>query len=222
MAYSVDAGVLWTFTLLWLVIMPTPGANTLMVTHVAMTRPPVHVVMAIAGNMMGILLLAAGALLGWAALLEAFPRLRLFVQVLGAGYLVYFGWRLLQRSRTTAVMPAVTTAQPRQRADDNTVGDLRRTLALGFLTALSNAQAIAFITGIYAVTGILQANLATGLASVAIMIACNSTYLGMLGWLFQRGAVRRGYARFRTRIEATVGVLFILLGGRLMWRELAR
>ena len=71
-------------------------------------------------------------------------------------------------------------------------------------------------------TGILQANLATGLASIAIMISCNSLYLGTLGWLFQRAPVRAFYSRFRHGFEMTIGMLFIALGGRLLWRELAR
>lgn len=219
METMLDARVLWSFTLLWLVVVPTPGANTLMVTHVAMTRTPVHVAAAIAGNMAGIVLLAGGALLGWAALLDAFPWLRLAVQMLGAAYLVYFGWRLIMRSRAPDTVPAAKAANAPASAS---VGDLRRTLALGFLTSLSNAQAIAFITGIYAVTGILQANVATGLASVAIMIVCNASYLGMIGWLFRRPRVRVAYARFRRAIEGTVGGLFVVLGGRLLWRELAR
>ena len=222
MVMVLDTGVLWTFTLLWLVVVPTPGANSLMVTHVAMTRTPLHVAVAIAGNMVGILVLAGGALLGWAALLEAFPALRLGVQILGAAYLVYFGWRLIVRSRTAVTPLDGADGGAASPGQDRPPGEMRRTFALGSLTALSNAQAIAFITGIYAVTGILQANVATGLASVAIMIACNATYLGMLGWLFRRETVRKGYARFRSAIEGTVGALFILLGGRLLYRELMR
>jgi threonine efflux protein len=189
----------------------------LMVLHVAMTRSPLHVVTAIAGNMLGVGTLAAGALLGLAAVLAAFPWARLAIQILGAAYLVYFGWRLIQRSRgpKTAIVAAVESGD----APEGSTGH-GRTFAVGFLTAVSNAQAIAFVTGIYAVTGILQANLATGLASIAIMICCNTLYLGTLGWLFQRPAVRMFYSRFRNGFETTIGVLFIILGGRLLWREL--
>lgn len=218
-ALPLDTGVLWTFTLLWLVVMPTPGANTLMVLHVAMTRSPPHVVTAIAGNMLGVGTLAGGALLGLAALLAAFPWARLAIQVLGAAYLVYFGWRLIQRGRGPET--AVATVAESVDATGNSTGH-GRTFAVGFLTAVSNAQAIAFVTGIYAVTGILQANLATGLASIAIMICCNTLYLGTLGWLFQRPAVRTFYGRFRNGFETAIGVLFIALGLRLLWRELVR
>lgn len=212
MHLSLDLPVLVSFTLLWLAIVPTPGANALMVTHVAMTRTGRHVVLALLGNMAGIALLASLALLGWAAVLEAFPWLRLAVTIFGGLYLMWFGWKLIERSRS-APAAAITTATP---------ADYRKTILLGFVTALSNAQAILFITSIYAVTGVLNANLATGLASIVIMITCNASYLGALGWLFRREKIRAGYARFRRGLEGTMGTLFLFFGGRLLWRALVR
>ena len=208
-----DLPTLASFTLLWLAIVPTPGANALLVTHVAMTRTGKHVAFALLGNLAGIALLASLALLGWAALLEAFPWLRLGVSIFGGLYLMWFGWKLVDRARnapTAALSPRDTPA------------DYRKTVLLGFVTALSNAQAILFITSIYAVTGILNANLATGIASIVIMLSCNAAYLGMLGWLFRRETIRAGYARFRRVLEGTMGGLFIFFGGRLLWRALAR
>jgi threonine efflux protein len=211
-AMPLDLPVLASFTLLWLAIVPTPGANALMVTHVAMTRTARHLALAIAGNMLGIALLATLALLGWAAVLETFPWLRLGVSIFGGLYLMWFGWKLIDRSRQPP---------PPLRTDD-TPADTRKTLLLGFVTALSNAQAILFITSIYAVTGILHANLATGFASILIMITCNTAYLGTLGWLFQRESVRKGYQRFRRALEGTMGVLFVFFGGRLLLKAIWR
>lgn len=210
---TLDLPTLASFTLLWLAIVPTPGPNVLMVTHVAVTRTPAHVAFAILGNMAGIALLASLALIGWAAVLEAFPWLRLGVSVFGGVYLVWVGWKLIRRARMApSALPSAANAPD----------DYRRTFLLGLVTALSNAQAILFITSIYAVAGILNANLATGLASIAIMLACNASYLGMLGWLFQREAIRLGYARFRRVLEGTIGTLFVFFGGRLLWRALVR
>ena len=219
----IDSHALWTFSLLWIAVVPTPGANTLMVTHVAMTRSPAHVALAIAGNMCGIVLLAAGALLGWAAFLETFPWARRAVSILGAAYLVYFGVMLLGRGlRAPALASIASTSSTSGTPRDVAAPRLRRSFALGFLTAVSNGQAIAFITGIYVVTGVLAANIATGLASVAIMVVCNATYLGLIGWLFRRERVRIFYAAYRRWIEGAVGALFVGLGGRLLWREFVR
>ena len=213
---SIDFTVVTTFAFLWAAIVPTPGANSLMVTHIALTRGPRHIAQALAGNMLGILLLALCALFGMAIVLNAFPWLRLAVHVFGGAYLIYFGALLLKKSRQSG--------NPADTANPETV--IREsgwtTFGLGFATALSNAQAIVFITSIFAVAGILQANLATGLACIAVMIAMNATYLGFLGWLFLRPTPRRFYLRFRRWIEASIGVLFTIFGLRLIIRELVR
>lgn len=216
MTLALDTGVLWTFTLMWLAIVPTPGANSLMVTHLAVTRPAGDVALALLGNLAGILLLASFALLGWAALLEAFPWARLAVNVFGALYLVYFGIRLIMRGLAA---PPAKAAGP--ETDDAPRGALRM-VGLGFVTALSNAQAIVFITSFFAASGVLGASVATGLAAIAVMIICNGVYLAMLAWLFQRDGVRAFYQRFRKVLEVSIGGLFVFFGGRLLFRALAR
>lgn len=212
---TIDMSVWWAFFLLWLVIVPTPGANSLMVTHTALARPAAHVAFAILGNVAGVLLLGAAALAGWGALLETFPWLRLAVHVLGGAYLIYFGGRLVARLRT----PATTVLGP---GDVVAMTEPAKALALGFVTALSNAQAILFITSIFAVSGVLTASPATGLAVLATIAVCNASYLGALGWMFQREGVRTAYQRFRRGFEGTIGVLFVGFGARLIWREWAR
>ncbi len=212
----IDTDVLWRFFLLWLIIVPTPGANSLMVTHLSLTRPAMHVAFALLGNVCGILLLAVCALLGWATLLDTFPWLRIAVHILGGAYLIYFGVRLLLRAR-----PAPTTSGHIDRGRVDRTEPLKA-IALGFATALSNAQAILFITSIFAVSGVLSANVPTSLAVLGTIALCNVSYLGFLGWMFRRPAIRVGYQRFRRWFEGAIGVLFVGFGGRLIWRELGR
>jgi threonine efflux protein len=213
---NLDLPVLASFTLLWLAIVPTPGPNILMVTHVAVTRRPPHVVFAILGNLAGIALLASLALVGWAAVLQAFPWLRLGVSLFGGLYLMWVGSTLIRRARSGSVKAATAATE-----SGDTAAHYRRTATLGFVTALSNAQAILFITSIFAATGVLNANVATGFATIVIMLSCNASYLALLGWLFQRERVRAGYARFRGMLDGTMGLLFLLFGGRLLWSALS-
>jgi threonine efflux protein len=212
----IDTDVLWRFFLLWLVIVPTPGANSLMVTHLSLTRPAAHVGFALLGNVSGILLLAVCALLGWATLLETFPWLRLVVHVFGGAYLIHFGVRLLDRAR---IAPMHAAAVPDDRIDQT---EPLKAVALGFATALSNAQAILFITSIFAVSGVLAANIPTSFAVLATILVCNVSYLGFLGWMFRRPRIRVSYQRFRRWFEGAIGVLFLGFGARLIWRELGR
>ena len=136
------------------------------------------------------------------------------VSVFGGFYLIWVGCKLIHRAGQNPAAAASASALPAATG----LADYRKTALLGLVTALSNAQAILFITSIYAATGILNTNLVTGLASIAIMVSCNATYLAALGWLFQRQQVRDGYARFRHWLEAAIGALFIFFGGRMLWR----
>ena len=101
-------------------------------------------------------------------------------------------------------------------------GDYRRTALLGLVTALSNAQAILFITSFFAVSGVLNANAATGVATVFIILCFTATSLVTLDCLFQGEKMRAGYARYRGVLEGATGTLFMLFGGRLLWRALVR
>lgn len=232
MLFALDLQVLTAFTLLWIAIVPTPGPNALLVTHVAVTRSPAHVGYAIAGNVAGIAVLAALALVGWAAILQAFPWLRVAVHVVGGLYLIWLGTRLVQRAwhggGRVAAVPASVAAAAGQvaaavpAAPGDTPAAYRRTALLGLVTALSNAQAILFITSLFALTGLLRVNAATACAAVLVMVVCNAAYLAALGWLFRRERMRAGYARYRRALEGTIGSLFLLFGGRMVWRALAR
>jgi threonine/homoserine/homoserine lactone efflux protein len=230
MPFTLDLQILSAFTLLWLAIVPTPGPNALLVTHVAVTRTPAHLGYAIAGNVTGIAVLAALALIGWAAILQAFPWLRLAVNVFGGLYLMWLGVRLVQRAwrRGDRVAAVPSASHPGGGATgvravpDDTPADYRRTALLGLVTALSNAQAILFITSLFAVTGLLRANAATACVAVVIMVVCNAAYLSGLGWLFRRERMRAGYARYRRVLEGTIGSVFLLFGGRMLWRALGR
>ena len=93
---SLDYQVLWAFAVLWLAIVPTPGANSLLIIHLALTRGWREVATALAGNLLGIAAYALATLLGLALLLAAAPSVRLLIYLLGGLYLLWVGTRLLR------------------------------------------------------------------------------------------------------------------------------
>jgi len=206
MQAAIDLRVLAAFTLLWLAIVPTPGPNQLMVTHVALTQGRRQVALAIAGNLAGVGFWALAALFGLVVLLAAAPTAALAVNLAGGIYLVWVGIRMI-RGRRTAPDEAAVAAPA---LDD------RRAFALGVGTALSNAQAVIFITSVFAIAGVVGSSLPTGLAAVAILLACNATYLWGLGWLMQRPAAQAFYGRWRRWMERAFGALYVLFGLRLL------
>jgi threonine/homoserine/homoserine lactone efflux protein len=214
---QLDYSLLGAFALLWLAIVPTPGPNTLLIMHLALTARWRDVAAALAGNLLAIAFYAGATLIGLALLLAAAPSVRLGVYLLGGAYLVWTGLRLVRaglarrRLRNSGTQPPAA-AEPRRTG---------RPFMQGVLTALANVQALFFLTSIFASVGILAANAATRMASVGIIVAGNGAYLSLLAWLLQREGPRGFYARYRPLMEMGFGVLFVLFGARLVLREIA-
>ena len=206
---AIDTRALSAFALLWLVILPTPGPNQMMVAHVALSQGPRQIALAIAGNLSGIALWCLSALFGLAVLLSAVPAARIAVSLAGGAYLVWTGLGMLRaagrRSPHTLQAAAALPA----------FGD-RQAYAIGLATALSNAQAVLFISSVFAVSGVVGASLATGLLAAALLLSLNAVYLSGLGWLMQRPAAQAFYGRWRPTMERVFGLIFMAFGARLL------
>jgi threonine/homoserine/homoserine lactone efflux protein len=211
----IDYAVLGGFTLLWLAIVPTPGPNSLLIVHLALTAPWRDVAIALAGNLFGVTIYALGTLFGLALLLAAVPSVRLAVYVLGGAYLVWSGIRLVRaglvwrRSGSAGVLAQGT----RELAVQNP-------FLQGVLTALANVAALFFLASIFAGAGILVASPGTQLAALLVIVIGNGLYLSLLAWLLQRERPRTFYARNRGAMQLGFGVLFLAFGLRLVVREL--
>ena len=213
---QIDYAVLGAFALLWLAIVPTPGANTLLIVHLALTSGWRDVGVALAGNLLAIAFYALATLLGLALLLAAAPSVRLVIYVLGGAYLVWVGVRLVRAglARRRSGPDDALNAGPGGARSHNP-------FLQGILTALSNVQALFFLASIFAGVGILTANAATQLAAVGVIVLGNGGYLALLAWLLQRERPRAFYARNRGTMEIGFGLLFLAFGARLVLRELA-
>jgi threonine/homoserine/homoserine lactone efflux protein len=212
---ELDYSLLAAFTLLWLAIVPTPGPNSLLIVHLALTAGWRDVGAALTGNLLAIAFYALATLLGLALLLAAAPSVRLGVYVLGGAYLVWVGARLvrggLARQRAGAADTMLSAAQPERSGGP---------FLQGVLTALANVQALFFLASIFASVGILSASPTTQLAAIGVIVAGNGSYLSLLAWLMQREAARAFYARNRGLMEIGFGLLFVAFGARLVLREL--
>ena len=82
-------------------------------------------------------------------------------------------------------------------------------------------QALFFLASIFAGVGILKANLATGLAAVGIIVIGNGCYLMPAGLADAKARRTQLLHRYRPSMEVGFGAIFVLLGARLLARELA-
>ena len=212
---QIDYAVLGAFALLWIAIVPTPGPNSLLIVHLALTATWRDVAVALAGNLLGITLYALATLFGLALLLAALPSVRLAVYVLGGAYLVWSGLRLVRAGRLRARSGAA--GMPEEAGGEAAA---QHPFLAGVLTALANVAALFFLASIFAGVGVLVANPATQLAAVGVIVVGNGLYLLLLAWLLQRERPRAFYARNRGAMQLGFGLLFLAFGLRLLLREL--
>lgn len=186
--------ILISIWLLHVAALLSPGPNFLLIAQLAASDRARSAVVAAFGVAAGAGLWAACAVLGVNAAFEAFPRLRLTLQVAGALYLLYIASRMWRSNG----------------ADLN--GRVRSVSAfaafrLGLLTNITNPKSALFFGSVFAASfpadpGPLLQGAAVGM--VVINALCWHT---LLAYLFSRERIRSAYSlkhRVADRVAAAV------------------
>lgn len=189
---------LLTIWLLHVAALLSPGANVLLVSQLAASDRARNAQFAAIGVTAGAGLWALCAVLGVNAVFQAFPGLRLALQVAGGLYLLYVASRLW-RSGGLAL--------------DGRAAAMSRLAAfrLGFLTNITNPKAALFFGSIFATSFPAAPSPQLQAAAVAMVLFNALCWHSLLAYLFSRERVRLAYARMRrtaNRIaSAAVGTL---------------
>jgi len=140
-----DAHVWWAFfAASWLISLSPGSAAVLSLGH-GLAHGVRHTSVTIAGMGLGLalVLLVAGA--GVGALLLASATAFTVVKVLGAGYLIWLGWRQWRAPVSMDGLPSGSTAAPSGRAR---LPSARERFATGFLTNATNPKGIVFMVAV--------------------------------------------------------------------------
>jgi threonine efflux protein len=184
---------LFTVWLLHVAALVTPGANVLLVSHLAANGDRRAATYAAVGVTIGAVIWSSAAVLGVSALFVRVPALRLALQVAGAAYLIYVASRMWRA-------PLATAKQ---------VGRLTRYRALraGLLTNLSNPKAALFFGSIFSSALPSHPSVALLVASIALVLVNALGWHLLLAFLFSRQSVQVGYSARRAtlaRVAASV------------------
>ncbi|SDJ26029.1 Threonine/homoserine/homoserine lactone efflux protein [Ferrimonas sediminum] len=114
----------------------TPGLCMLLALSLGMTIGLKRTLPMMAGELVGVAIVAISALLGVSALLLAQPSLLLLLQGVGGGYLIYLGLSAWRRSGQLDAGDCVTEVSPRQL------------FVRGLTTALANPKGWAFMVSL--------------------------------------------------------------------------
>jgi len=197
--------MLSTFITIWLLhvaALLTPGANVLLVSHLAASGNRRSASYAALGVTVGAVIWSSAAVLGVSALFAAFPAARLLLQVAGAVYLLYVASRLW-RSRA----PAASTSGPLA------VG---RAFRAGLLTNLSNPKSALFFGSVFSAALPAGPSVTVLAAAVALVVLNALCWHLLLAFLFSRKVVQAGYAAQRGLFARLAGAVVGALGVSLL------
>jgi threonine efflux protein len=181
-----------TIWLLYVAAMVSPGANVLLVSQLAASNHARSARFAGLGVAVGAGLWATLAVLGINAVFDAFPGLRLALQIAGGLYLLYVASRLW-RSNDAAYSthaPAISRGAA---------------FRLGLLTNVTNPKAALFFGSVFAASFPAHPSAPLQVSAVAIVVISALCWYALLAYLFSRERVRAAYARTRqvaTRITS--------------------
>jgi len=193
--------MLSTFITIWILhaaALLTPGANVLLVSHLAASGDRRAASYAAVGVAIGAFIWSSAAVLGVSALFAAFPAARLFLQVTGAVYLLYVASRLW-RSRAAAAGGARPLAAT-------------RALRAGLLTNLSNPKSALFFGSVFSAALPAQPGAGVLAAAVALVVVNALCWHLLLAVLFSSKAVQAGYAAQRGVFARVAGAVVGALG----------
>jgi threonine/homoserine/homoserine lactone efflux protein len=186
-----------TLVTIWLLHMAallTPGANSLLVMHLAASGGLRNASLAAAGITVGAAIWSGAAVLGVGALFTAFPAVRLVLQAAGAGYLLYVAIRLWRSAH-----PSATVDVPRL--------DTLSAVRAGLLTNLSNPKSALFFGSVFSAALPSDPDAALMLAAVLLIIANALCWHLLLALLFSTSVIQKGYARQKKFFARLAGAL---------------
>ncbi|GFE65876.1 LysE family translocator [Litoreibacter roseus] len=181
-----------------------PGPDFVAVVRSSMTHGTRAGLLTTVGVSAGLCLYATLSILGLSALLIEYQWLTWLVRILGGGYLIYLGIKLL-RSRPEPI-DLGTVASP-------TKG---RSLTFGFLVTLTNPKAIVLFASVFA-TAITPATPGwVMVAMIGLVTTSSLVWYTLVSVLMSAPPVMRRMQNAKHRIEKAAGICFIGLGGKVI------
>lgn len=200
---SALAGVLAALT----VGVISPGPSFVMVARTAVSSSRSNGLAAALGMGAGGVVFALAALLGLQAVLLAVPSLYLVLKVAGGIYLAYLGLRIW----SAAKQPLVVTSALSGRS-----ASLPKSLALGFVTQVSNPKTAIVYASVFAAFLPAAPSLGFDVALVTIVFAIEAGWYAVVALALSSERPRRAYLRYKAYVDRMAGGVMMLLGLKLV------
>lgn len=186
----------------WLVQVMLPGPNFLVVSQQAARHGRRSAILTVLGISTGAAIWATSALVGFAAVMATSGSLLGVLRVVGGLVIVWFGLRLFKPradQAPTAESPASRSAYVR-----------------GIVTSLSNPKAAVYFASLFVAAIPSEVSRSAGLLVVLTIAVVSIAWYGTVAFVLSNEHARAVYARAATAIDRVAGVIFVVLGGRLV------
>ncbi|MCQ4623183.1 LysE family translocator [Corynebacterium sp. CCUG 65737] len=190
----------------------TPGPDVVLITRLA-TRSRKHAAAASLGTSLGALMWITLTVLGAAAVLTAFPRVLVLLQVIGGAWIVLMGVTMLRQGMRDRGQPPADL----QDAVDR-LGSVRAAFFTGLATNLSNPKIVLFLAALIAPLLPPSPSLGTALpVIVALWLPALLIFL-LISVVVSTERVRRRLLGAGPSIDIGAGAFFIAAGSGLVIR----
>ncbi|KWF17305.1 LysE family transporter [Burkholderia pseudomultivorans] len=203
----VDSAAVATVFSVYVAGVVSPGPNFVAVAHRAASGTRADALALVGGVVTVNLFWASCAILGIGFVFALFPWLAMIVRVAGAGYLIWFGMRLLLSSG------AVAAGAPDARSSGGRAAFLQ-----GVATNLANPKSIAFFAAVFSSAAPAHVSSATFFAMLATVGVTAASWYGLVALVLSHAAIASAYRRAKRWADRVCGVLIVGLGIRQLIR----
>ena len=144
------------------------------------------------------------AIAGLGFVFDALPWAAIAVKVLGAAYLIWFGFRLLINAGKNALGPL----------NDGVAGSCRQSFIQGVITNIGNPKSMAFYAAVFSAAAPAHVSLATFSSMLAVVVAVSMTWYGMVAIALSQPMIAYAYQGRKKAIDRLCGGLILSLGIR--------
>jgi len=180
----------------------SPGADFAMVTRSSYAQGRKAGLAAAVGIALGVQVHVLYTVLGIAVIISQSPSLFLFMKVVGAGYLIYLGYKSLTNTTRTRL----------DGVGQDTGASLWAALRTGFLTNALNPKTMLFVISAY--TQVVQPGspLALDFAYGAFMSFAHWVWFSLVAVFFSSTALRKAMIERQVMMDRMIGLALIGLG----------
>ncbi|HIW95899.1 MAG TPA: LysE family transporter [Candidatus Corynebacterium gallistercoris] len=202
----------------WMVAIMSPGPDTVQLLRLG-ARSRRSALWAAVGICTGNVIWPVVTMAGLAALIAAFPWILTLLYLGGGAFLLRMGFGAFRGGRADLSFQSDATLRPQPPTTQ--MGPLR-SWRLGLATNLSNPKALLFFGSVFAQFLPVGISLGERLAVLALMTASGLAWFCSFAYLVSNPAWAARLQRFNPWIEMVAGVVFMILGGFLIYEGVLR